>query len=167
MIASIISLIHKMKRITALVVSTLMVACNQTSIVDELQSKGKVATNLAKEKWHWNDSAKQSLSAGYAQTVKVGNTLYLSGIPAIDLTEEGVSNLYQSLEKALQSFGASFENVVKENLYTTDIEAMKSLNDVRKRFYKNDFPAATWVQISRLYEPQAKLEVDLVAVLPE
>lgn len=142
-------------------------ACHYSTDAATTKVKDKVPPKLSKEKWHWNDSAKQSLSAGYAQTVKVGNTLYLSGIPAIDLTEEGVSNLYQSLEKALQSFGASFENVVKENLYTTDIEAMKSLNDVRKRFYKNDFPAATWVQISRLYEPKAKLEVDLVAVLPE
>jgi 2-iminobutanoate/2-iminopropanoate deaminase len=145
----------------------LYVACNHPSPSEPQPIKDKAQSKLAKEKWHWNDSAKQSLSAGYAQVLKVGNTLYLSGIPANDLTDQGVSDLYQSLEKSLQSFGASFEHVVKENLYTTDIEAMKSVNEVRKKFYKNDFPAATWVQISRLYEPQAKLEVDLIAVLPD
>jgi enamine deaminase RidA (YjgF/YER057c/UK114 family) len=55
--------------------------------------------------------------------------------------------------------------VVKENLYTTDIEAMKKYNDVRKAFYKGDFPAATWVQISRLYMADAKLEIELIAHL--
>lgn len=145
----------------------LFLACNLQNPSEHPPIKDKAPSKLSKEKWHWNDSAKQSLSAGYAQVVKVGNTLYLSGIPARDITEEGVSNLYKSLEKSLNSFGANFEHVVKENLYTTDIEAMKSVNEVRKKFYKNDFPAATWVQISRLYEPQAKLEVDLIAVLPE
>jgi 2-iminobutanoate/2-iminopropanoate deaminase len=44
---------------------------------------------------------------------------------------------------------------------------MKQNNFVRKQFYKGDFPAATWVQISRLYMPDAKLEIELVAHLPK
>ena len=57
--------------------------------------------------------------------------------------------------------------MVKENLYTTDIEAVKQNNHVRKAFYKGDFPAATWVQIPRLYMQQATIEVELVAHLPK
>jgi enamine deaminase RidA (YjgF/YER057c/UK114 family) len=57
--------------------------------------------------------------------------------------------------------------VVKENLYTTDIEAMKQYNYVRKPYYKGDFPAATWVQISRLFMADAKLEIELIAHLPK
>ncbi|WP_367330661.1 RidA family protein [Sphingobacterium multivorum] len=56
--------------------------------------------------------------------------------------------------------------MVKENLYTTDIEAMKKYNDVRKKFYSRDFPAATWIQVQRLYMSDAKLEVELIAHLP-
>ncbi|WP_373284797.1 RidA family protein [Pedobacter zeae] len=67
----------------------------------------------------------------------------------------------------LSNYGATFENVVKENLYTTDIEAMKKYNDVRKKFYNNDFPTATWTQVERLYMPDSKLEVELVAHLPK
>lgn len=37
---------------------------------------------------------------------------------------------------------------------------MKKYDDARKAFYKRDFPAATWVQIIRLYEADAKPEVD-------
>jgi len=156
-----------MRNLFYLLFAVAISSCNNAKTVEQPPVVDSVRTKFVKEKWHWGDSAKQSLSAGYAQTVKVGNTLYLSGIPAIDITEEGVSKLYQSLEKSLQAFGAGFENVVKENIYTTDIEAMKSVNEVRKKFYKDDFPAATWVQISRLYEPRAKLEVDLIAILPE
>jgi 2-iminobutanoate/2-iminopropanoate deaminase len=121
---------------------------------------------ISKEKWHWGQPLKQDTTAGYAQVVKVGNVLYLSGVPATEVTPASITQVYRALERSLQSYGATFQNVVKENLYTTDIEAMKKYNDARKKFYKGDFPAATWVQISRLYMPDAKLEVELIAHLP-
>ena len=34
-------------------------------------------------------------------------------------------------------------------------------------FYKNDFPAATWVQVVRLFMPDAKLEVEVIAHLKD
>jgi 2-iminobutanoate/2-iminopropanoate deaminase len=122
---------------------------------------------VQKEKWHWDTAPKQDTSAGYAQVVKVDNVLYISGAVSTELTPAGITRLYRALEASLKSFGAGFQHVVKENLYTTDIELMKKYNDARKAFYKNDFPAATWVQISRLYMEEAKLEVELVAHLPK
>jgi 2-iminobutanoate/2-iminopropanoate deaminase len=122
---------------------------------------------IAKEKWHGGIPEKQDTSAGYAQAVKAGNVLYISGTVARDVNEEGIKRVYSSLEKTLKEFGLSFQNVVKENLYTTDIEAMKKYNFVRKEFYKGDFPAATWVQIARLYLADARLEVELIAHFPE
>ena len=122
---------------------------------------------IGKDKWHWDNALKQDTSAGYVQVVKVDNVLYISGAVARDVTPEGITRVYQALERSLKSFGATFQNVVKENLYTTDIEAMKANNHARKAFYKGDFPAATWVQISRLFMADAKLEVELIAHLPK
>lgn len=121
---------------------------------------------IAKEKWHWDKKSKQDTIAGYVQVIKVDNTLYISGAVSTAITPEGITQVYLALEQSLKSFGATFQNVVKENLYTTDIEAMKKYNSSRKVFYKNDFPAATWIQVARLYMPEAKLEVELVAHLP-
>lgn len=123
--------------------------------------------NIKKEKWHWNDPLKQDTTAGYVQVLKVDNVLYISGAVALDITPAGITQVYRALQKSLNSFGATFQNVVKENLYTTDMEAMQKHNAARKAFYKGDFPAATWTQISRLYMPEAKLEVELVAHLPK
>ncbi len=123
--------------------------------------------DIKKEKWHWGNALKQDTSAGYVQVVKIDNVLYISGAVARDVTPEGITRVYQALERSLQSFGASFQNVVKENLYTTDMEAMKKYNDARKVFYKGDFPAATWMGVSRLFMADAKLEVELVAHLPK
>lgn len=121
---------------------------------------------ITKDKWHWDNQLKQDTGSGYAQVVKVDNVLYISGAVSTDLTPEGITQVYKALERSLKSFGATFQNVVKENLYTTDIETMKKYNSARKVFYKNDFPAATWTQVARLYMAEAKLEVELIAHLP-
>ena len=123
--------------------------------------------DIKKEKWHWGNALQQDTSAGYVQVVKVENVLYISGAVARDVTPEGITRVYQALERSLKSFGATFQNVVKENLYTTDMDAMKRYNDARKVFYKGDFPAATWMGVSRLFMADAKLEVELIAHLPK
>ncbi|WP_343557177.1 RidA family protein [Sphingobacterium sp.] len=124
--------------------------------------------NIKKEKWHWNNNKiKQDTTAGYCQVLKVDNVLYISGAVTTDLSPKGIQAVYNDLKASLASFGATFQHVVKENLYTTDIEAMKKYNDVRKKFYNHDFPAATWIQVQRLYMSDAKLEVELVAHLPK
>jgi len=125
------------------------------------------SNDIKKEKWHWGNALQQDTSAGYVQVVKVENVLYISGAVARDVTPEGITRVYQALERSLKSFGATFQNVVKENLYTTDMEAMKKYNDARKVFYKGDFPAATWMGVARLFMADAKLEVELVAHLPK
>ena len=122
---------------------------------------------IEKEKWHWGNPNKQDTSAGYAQALRIGEVLYISGTVATDMNEEAVKRLYSGLERSLKQYGLTFQHVVKENLYTTDIEAMKQFNYVRKQFYKGDFPAATWVQIVRLYMPNAKLEIELIAHFPK
>jgi enamine deaminase RidA (YjgF/YER057c/UK114 family) len=124
-------------------------------------------SSIKKEKWHFGNALKQDTSAGYVQVVKVDNVLYISGAVARDVTPEGITRVYKALESSLKSFGATFQNVVKENLYTTDMEAMKKYNDARKVFYKGDFPAATWMGVARLFMADAKLEVELIAHLPK
>lgn len=122
---------------------------------------------IQKEKWHWNQPARQDTASGYAQVVKIDNVLYISGAVASEVSPQGIDRVYKALEASLKSFGAGWQHVVKENLYTTDIEAMKKYNDTRKKYYNKDFPAATWVQIERLFMESAKLEVELIAHLPK
>ena len=59
---------------------------------------------IEKEKWHWDNPNKQDTSAGYAQALKVGDVLYISGTVATDLNEEGVTRLYSGLERSLKQY---------------------------------------------------------------
>jgi 2-iminobutanoate/2-iminopropanoate deaminase len=147
-----------MKQLSLLVISSLLFSFLQAQ---------QTHPPLQKEKWHWDNPNKQDTSAGYAEAVKVGNVLYISGKVAREVNEDGIKRVYTALEQTLKHYGLTFQHVVKENLYTTDMEAMKKYNYARKEFYKNDFPAATWVQVARLFMHDARLEVELIAHFPQ
>ena len=122
------------------------------------------AQDLRKEKLQlgpWEDEI------GYAQAVRVGNTLYISGSVGEGAMPQAVDQAFGTIQKTLARYGLDFRHVVKENAFTTDIDALKAANEVRKKYYGTDFPAATWVQISRLFSPQHVLEVEVIAVFPE
>lgn len=103
---------------------------------------------------------------GYTQAVKRGNTIYISGIASGGDGATQIQNVYRGLQKVLENYGLSFENVVKENLYALDIKTISENMELRKKFYNGHYPAATWVEVSALVDPSAKLEVELIAVVP-
>jgi 2-iminobutanoate/2-iminopropanoate deaminase len=113
---------------------------------------------------------------GYAQAVLIDKTLYVSGSLAADANGRLVAPgdmagqmraAYTNISHTLSANGASFENVVKENIYTTDMDAMLKASDVRLQFYdKERLPAASWVQVQRLIDPGFLVQIDVVAELP-
>ncbi|MFZ5891816.1 MAG: RidA family protein [Myxococcota bacterium] len=104
---------------------------------------------------------------GYSQAVRIGNTLHISGSAGGGAMPNAVREAYGILEKTLRDHGLSFANVVKETVFTTDIEALKQSQDLRKKYYGATLPAASWVQIDRLYGAEHVIEVEAIAVFPE
>ncbi len=104
---------------------------------------------------------------GYCQAVRTGNTLYISGTVGRGEMPGAIKEAFEVLDKTLKAYDLSFKDVVKETIYTTDIEALKTHRDVRLPFYAGNFPAATWVEVRRLWAPEDVIEVELIAVFPE
>ena len=104
---------------------------------------------------------------GYAGVAQVGNTLYVSGVACSgENMQAAVAQCYQTIEKLLSEYKATADNIIKENVYTVDIEALKKCIPDRKTFYKNaNYPAATWVQVSRLFDPKHLLEIEVTVQL--
>jgi 2-iminobutanoate/2-iminopropanoate deaminase len=79
-----------------------------------------------------------------------------------------IQAVYEHLRRTLEANGLTFADVVKENVYTTDLDAFIQNKALRQRFYANTpLPAATWIQVQRLYTPALVLEVELVAEYPK
>ena len=122
---------------------------------------------------------KRELEKGfcYAQAVKAGNTLYISGCVSWDaegnIIGEGdmtaqVIAVYTDLEETLAAHGATFVNVVKENVFTTDMEALEEHNTERMKFYQKAGsapPASTWIGCTCLAAPGLMLEIEVIAIL--
>lgn len=113
---------------------------------------------------------------GFAQSVRVGPMLFFSGVTSIDkhgavMNKDDmaaqVNNVYTELKELLVTHGVSMENVVKETIYTTDMDALFKCAELRLAFIKDYAPpAATWVQVSRLAFPGLMLEVDWTLYVP-
>lgn len=103
---------------------------------------------LKKEKFHFHKQGEDEW--GYAQAVKVGNTIHVSGTAGNGPMDQSIKRVYENLTRTLQHYGLGLQHVVKETIFTTDIEALKKNAAVRKEFYRNDFPASSWIQIDRL-----------------
>jgi enamine deaminase RidA (YjgF/YER057c/UK114 family) len=105
---------------------------------------------------------------GYAQVVRHGKTLYLSGITSGAPTLEAqMTDIYGEIGRILKAHGLDQRAIVKETIYTLDIEAVKAAIPVRKSFYRDEiYPSATWVEVRRLYNPDQKIEIEVEAALP-
>ena len=127
---------------------------------------------------------------GYAQAVRVKNTIYVSGqlshddngrivAPPSDRSDMAtrtsemelqMRTTYENAAKVLAKFGAGLEHVVDEVVYVTDMEAAFAVaGAVRKAAYGTDAPqcASTIAQVIRLALPEQLVEVSFTAVIPD
>jgi enamine deaminase RidA (YjgF/YER057c/UK114 family) len=114
--------------------------------------------------YHVNDAVEREI--GFCHAVRVGDTLYISGNVGAGKMPDAMRDVYRSLKNTLEANGLDFRNVVKENVYATDLDAFIRNKDIRKDYYGSYLPAATWVQVQRLYLPSLVVEVELVAKFP-
>ncbi len=122
------------------------------------------STVFKKEKFNIDKQGEDNI--GYAQAVKVGNTIYVSGSVGWGNMKDALKLAYDEIDKTLKHYNATFENVVKENLYSTALDSVIANKDIRKLYYGTDYPAATWVEVKRLYNAGLVVEVEVIAVLP-
>jgi 2-iminobutanoate/2-iminopropanoate deaminase len=113
---------------------------------------------------------------GYSQAVKVGDTIYISGQVSHDDKgkivghrdmEAQMRQAYANVQKVLEQYGATMDNVVDEVLFVTDMDtafaaAVKCRHEV---FSGQPVIASTIVQIQRLAFPELMIEIKCVAKL--
>jgi len=123
------------------------------------------SSRVAKSCFHRNE--KVEIDIGYCQAVRIGNTLHVSGSVGQGEMPAAIRTAYDTIEKTLAANGLAFRHVVKENVFTTDLDAFIRDKDIRKEYYRADYPAASWVQVQRLYLPAFVVEVEVTAEYPK
>ncbi|MDD3352225.1 RidA family protein [Zoogloea sp.] len=108
----------------------------------------------------------------YSQAVKAGNTVYLSGQigldPASMLLVEGFEaqtvRVFENLKAVAEAAGGRLADVVKLNIYLTDLANFAQVNEIMARYFTEPYPARAAVGVKELPRG-AQVEADAVLVI--
>ncbi len=109
----------------------------------------------------------------YSQAVKVGQTVYLSGqIPLVPETMELVGGdisarirqVFDNLRAVCQAAGGELEDIVKLNIFLTDLDNFSIVNDIMATYFKKPYPARAAVGVAALPKG-TDVEMDAVMVV--
>ena len=111
----------------------------------------------------------------YSQSVKVGNTVYLSGqIPLDPVTmqlvagemEAQIRRVFDNLAAVARASGGSLADTVKLNVFLTDLGHFASVNQIMAEYFQKPYPARAAIGVAALPRG-AQVEMDAVLVLDD
>ncbi len=111
-------------------------------------------------------------SYGYSHAVKIGDDIKISG--AVSMDDEGnptavgdleqqMKNAYSDLDKVLKHYGCTFDDVIVENVFTTDMAMFLEVASHRSSIYTKNFPTGSWLEVKGLALPEFMIEIELEA----
>jgi len=107
---------------------------------------------------------------GYTHAIRVGDGLMISG--AVSMDDQGMPtavgdlrqqmlNCYADLEKVLEHYGCTFDDVVVENIFTTNMSGFLAISEHRASVYRTGYPTGTWLEVKGLALPEFMIEIEL------
>jgi enamine deaminase RidA (YjgF/YER057c/UK114 family) len=117
---------------------------------------------------------------GYSQIVDVraGRIVFIAGQTALDRGGNLVGRndflaqadqVFRNLSTALQAAGCTASNLVKLTVFLRDMNDLATYREARNRFFATvtppAAPAVTLVEVSKLYGPDFRIEIEAVAAL--
>jgi 2-iminobutanoate/2-iminopropanoate deaminase len=112
---------------------------------------------------------------GYSHAVKIGSEIKISG--AVSMDNEGIpiavgdfpqqmKNCYADLDKILKHFGCTFDDVIVENIFTTNMQLFLENAEYRNYIYTKQFPTGSWIGVNELALPGFMIEIELEVYKP-
>ena len=109
---------------------------------------------------------------GYTHAVKIGDHIKISG--AVSMDDEGnptavgdleqqMKNAYSDLDKVLKHYGYTFDDVIVEDVFTTDMAKFLEVAAYRGSIYTKQFPTGSWLEVKGLALPEFLIEIELEA----
>lgn len=126
---------------------------------------------MAKQIIH-TDQAPQAIGT-YSQAVRVGETVYLSGqIPLVPATmelvegdmEAQIRRVFDNLQAVARATGGDLSDLVKLNIFLTDLAHFPLVNQVMAEYFSEPYPARAAIGVASLPKGAA-VEMDAVMVL--
>ena len=118
------------------------------------------------------ENAPQAIGT-YSQAVKVNNTVYLSGQIPLDpetmvLIDSGINaqicRVFDNLKAVAEAAGGSLADVVKLNIFLTDMNNFPVINEVMANYFQEPYPARAAIGVASLPKGSA-VEMDAIMEL--
>ena len=106
----------------------------------------------------------------YSQAVRVNNTVYLSGqIPLVPETMELVGDdfaaqaeqVFKNLSAVCEAADGTLQNIVKLNIYLTDLNHFPMVNEIMGKYFREPYPARAAIGVNALPKG-AMIEADAI-----
>lgn len=94
----------------------------------------------------------------YSQAVRVGDTVYLSGqigldpatMQMVDGIDAQIVRVFENLKAVAEASGGSLADIVKLNVFLTDLGNFAKVNETMARYFSEPFPARAAVGVKEL-----------------
>lgn len=156
--------------VAVLTVIVLMTSsCNQSENVKNVSTE-KSVTKDSIEYFSLRPSLEKMY--GYTHAVKIGDDIKISGAVSMDSSgnllakgnmEQQMKNCYADLEVILKHYGCTFDDVVVENILTTNMQEFIRVSGFRNSIYKKQFPTGSWLGVKELALVDQLIEIEMEA----
>jgi len=118
------------------------------------------------------DAAPQAIGT-YSQAVKVDNTVYISGQIPLDPAsmevvsggiEAEITRVFDNLKAVAEASGSSLADVVKLNIFLTDLANFPTVNEIMATYFQQPYPARAAIGVAALPRGVG-VEMDAVLVI--
>ena len=122
------------------------------------------------EREYFNLRPETEKAYGYTHAIKIGNDIKISGAVSMDNDgnptavgdfEQQMKNCYADLEKILTHYGCTFDDVVVENIFTTNMPLLLEHGAYRGTIYTKNFPTGSWLGVKELALPEFMIEIEM------
>ncbi|MDP6916676.1 MAG: RidA family protein [SAR86 cluster bacterium] len=103
------------------------------------------------------ESAPKALGT-YSQAIDTGNTIYLSGQVPLDPNtmelvegdEQQIRQVFKNIQAVCNAAGVSLDDIVKLNVYLSDLSVFAKVNEVMNELFSEPYPARAAIQVAKL-----------------
>jgi 2-iminobutanoate/2-iminopropanoate deaminase len=105
-----------------------------------------------------------------------GRLVFISGMVArrLDGTMAGIGDIEaqtrqvcENLKAAVEAAGGTMDDICRVDVYVRNMEQFEAIHRVRRQYFREPLPASTMVEVTKMTSPDALIEINAIAVIPD
>jgi enamine deaminase RidA (YjgF/YER057c/UK114 family) len=131
-----------------------------------------ISTDARGDRMHASSGSKWEPLMGYSRAVRAGNMIAVTGSVGVNAdgtyaatVGEQAARALAIIEAAIKSLGGKMDNVIRTRMYVTDVSQWEEVAKVHGKVFADIRPATTIVEVTRLIDGDAKIEIEADAVI--